>query len=287
MVSPTRMFPTDRQALWIAGLCHLAGLLLGTISLLRERRHSRFLMYVIILAAYLLQTFGLSLRGREVGGCPLGNTFEIFQFCAWTATSLYLLIGATFRLSMLGYFTSCLAAAMTLISLAIPAWDADRSFGLAHASPLVAMHAGIAMFAYGIYAMLALTSGLLLLRHHSLRSKRLGGRFNFLPSLLELEKIGFRLLLAGTLTLFAALCVGYFNLRISTSLVNNSKLVAVVGLFACYSIVLGLRLLGRLVGSKLAWVCMLLYILALFSLWPVDRSRNAPHPLREPPVSSP
>ena len=260
--------------MWIAGFCHLAGLVIGTVALIRERRHSRVRMYGIILIGYLFQTLGLALRGRVVGGCPLGNTFEIFQFCAWTATSLYLLIGATFRMSMLGYFTSGLAASMTLISLSIPGWDAARTSGLAKANPLVAMHAGVAMFAYGTFAMLALTSGLLLLRHHSLRTKHLGGRFNFLPSLLELETIGYRLLWAGTIMLSVALFVGYFYWRVDLVTVDRFKLLSVVGLFLAYATTLGLRLAGKLVGHRLAWVCMLLYVAALFTLWPIDRSRH-------------
>ena len=54
-----------------------------------------------MVAGYILQTTGLYLRGLEVKGCPIGNQFEIFQFTGWSATTLYLVIGATFRLDSL------------------------------------------------------------------------------------------------------------------------------------------------------------------------------------------
>lgn len=236
-------------------------------------------MYFIILTGYLIQTLGLALRGQAVRGCPLGNSFEIYQFVAWAVTSQYLLIGATFRLSMLGFFTSSLSAVLTLVSLSIPAWDAARNSSLAQANPLVAMHAGMAMFAYGFFAMLALVSCLFLLRHHSIRSKHLGGWFSFLPPLVELEKMAVRLLWAGCLIMLAALGVGYLYWRLDSATVDHTKLVAVVGLWACYSSLLVFRVRGVLVGSRFAWPCALLFLAALLSLWPVDRSR---HPVNAP-----
>ena len=77
------------------------------------------MLLLALAAGYVAQMAGLALRGRAVHGCPLGNTFELFQFTAWSAITLYLVIGVTFRTSLLGYFTSCLAAALTLVSLSL------------------------------------------------------------------------------------------------------------------------------------------------------------------------
>src|ERR1051326_356607 len=97
---------TDRTWLWIAAAFYLVGFAWGTIALLRGGKPSNAVNYAAIVAGYLAQIFGLYLRGRAVAGCPLGNTFEIFQFTAWSATTLYLCIGVTFRSSLLGYFTA-------------------------------------------------------------------------------------------------------------------------------------------------------------------------------------
>ena len=126
---------TDRDWLWIAGEFYLVGFLLGTWSLWRGGRPSGVAMYALIGAGYLMQLLGLYLRGLAVGGCPLGNTFELFQFTAWSATTLYLVVGVTFRSSLLGYFSACLSAVLTLTSLAIPAWDATRRSNLFGGNP--------------------------------------------------------------------------------------------------------------------------------------------------------
>ena len=63
------------------------------IALLRQGRPSGSATYVLIAIGYALQLAGLGVRGRAVGGCPLGNQFEIYQFTAWSAITLYLVVG--------------------------------------------------------------------------------------------------------------------------------------------------------------------------------------------------
>lgn len=264
---------TDKSWLWLAAACYLAGVVVGTISLWRERRHSRALMYAIVAAGYVLQTFGLYLRGLEVKGCPLGNTFELFQFTAWSAATLYLVIGPAFRLSLLGYFTSLLSAALTVTALVVPAWDATRRIGIFGGNPWIEFHAALALFSYGVFGLLALTSVLYLLRHYSLKNKRLDGAFAFLPSIRDLDQIGYRLLGAGVAILAVSLAVGSVHWLRDLSSVASFKLVATVGILVAYSVTLGLRFAGRLVGRKFSVVCAVLYLAALLSLWPVNSSR--------------
>jgi HemX protein len=271
-------FLTDRQWLWIAAGCYLAGFLLGTISLVRHQRHSRTAMYAIIAIGYLIQTLGLYVRGHAVGGCPLGNQFEIVQFTAWSATTLYLVIGATFRLSLFGYFTACLATVLTVVSLAIPAWDVVRQRALFGENPWVALHAALAMFSYGVFGLLALTSAMFLFRNYSLKSKHPGGWFALLPSILDLDHMSVRLLGAGVGILTVALGVGWMYWRLAEAVVDHAKLLAVAAVWWAYVLALGLRLLGRLIGKRFAWMCAMLFVAALLSLWAVDRSRHPEKP---------
>lgn len=269
---------TDRQWLWGAAAFYLAGFLLGSWELMRRGKPSGLAMYCLIAVGYALQWTGLAERGRAVAGCPLGNTFEIFQFTAWSAISLYLLVGVTFRSSLLGYFTSCLASAVTLLSLSLPAWDATRRAHIFGGNPWIEFHAALALFSYGVFALLALTSILFLLRLYSLKSKHLGGWFSFLPSVIDLDHIGLRLLLAGVVLLAASLFVGSVYWLRDTGSVSAEKLLITVAVWVAYAAALALRLKGRLVAKRFAWVCLLLFAAALASLGPVDRSRRPPPP---------
>lgn len=267
---------TDRTWLWLAAAAYFGGFVLGTVALLRDRRHSRGWMYAIIILGYLLQTAGLYLRGLEVKGCPLGNTFEIFQFTAWSAITLYLVIGPAFRLSLLGYFTCMLTTTLTLVSLAIPSWDAVRRVGIFGGNAWIEFHAAIALFSYGVFGLLALTSIMYLLQVFSLKRQHLQGLFSFLPSVRDLDHMNFRLLVTGVLLLGASLAVGSVYWLDDTNTVNLPKLLVTVAVWLAYAVTCGLRLREIVIAKRLAWTCIILFALALLSLGPVNSSRQPP-----------
>ena len=274
----------DRSWIWIAAGFYLAGLLLGTLSLLRGERQSKTLINVIIVLGYITQSIGLYLRGMEVGGCPLGNTFEIFQFTGWSAITLYLVVGVTFRSSLLGYFTSCLAAVLTVASLVIPAWDATRRYNIFGGNPWIELHASLALFSYGVFALLALTALMLVLRHYSLKTKNISGWFSFLPPIVDLDQISVRLLTTGVVFMTASLAGGAVYWLRDLSSVDLGKLLVTVALWLAYTVALALRLRGHLLAKRFAWTCLALFGVALISLGPVDASRRAPHLLPPPNV---
>ena len=275
----------DRTWLWAAAGFYLVGFVLGTWSLLRGGRPSGAGMYVLIAAGYALQLIGLGLRGRAVGGCPLGNNLEIYQFTAWSAITLYLVIGVTFRTSLLGYFTSCLAAALTVVSLALPSWDPALRIRIFGSNHWIELHAALAVFSYGVFGLLALTSIMFLARNHSLKSKQLDGWVSFLPSILDLDHIGVRLLGMGVGILGVSLAVASVYWLRDTDSANFLKIISTVSVWAAYAVALGLRLSGRLLARRFAWTCLLLFPLALLSLQVVNDTRQpaaarAPAPVR-------
>jgi len=188
-------------------------------------------------------------------------------------------VGVTFRLSLLGYFTSCLAAALTLMSLAIPAWDATRRAHIFGGNTWIELHAALALFSYGVFALLALTSVMYLLRNYSLKTKNLGGGFSFLPSILDLDHISVRLLKTGVVLMTASLAVGAVYWLRDLSSVNLAKLLITVAVWVGYAAALGLRLRGILLARRFAWAGVVLFAAALFSLWLVDASRHTPVPV--------
>lgn len=274
---------TDRTWLWIAAAFYLVGLVWGTIALLRGGKPSNAVNYAAIVAGYIAQIYGLYLRGRAVGGCPLGNTFEIFQFTAWSATSLYLCVGVTFRSSLLGYFTACLTAVLTLLSLGIRPWDSALRTHIFGGNPWIELHAALAVFSYGIFGLLALTALMLLLRNYSLKAKHLGGWFSFLPSILDLDHISVRLLAAGVAVLGGALVLGGIYWVRDFSSVNVSKLLITIGVWVAYLVGFVLRIRGRLLGKRFAWTCVVLFAAALLSLDLVNASRHPPPPAHTTP----
>lgn len=272
---------TDRALLWLGALLYLAGFLVGLIGL--TRRHSpaglRTMLNILLIGGWSFQWLGLYQRGLVGRGCPLGNTFEIVQFVAWSAMLVYFFVGSTFRVSLLGLFTAGYAATLALVSLLIPQWDLVRGQKLFGNNPWIETHAALAVFSYGVFGLLTLTSLMQLLQNWSLKNKRLNGLFWFLPSVVQLEQINYRLVLLGVTLLSISLSVGASWWVRNIESVHLPKLMVTVGVWLAYLTVLLLRWRGRLVSVRFAWVCLILFGLALLSLGPVNSNRHGYQPV--------
>lgn len=276
-------FLTDRAAITVGTVFYAAGLLYGCLSLLLRRRHSRIGGYALMALGWLVQTYGLVLRSQATHSCPIGNKFEVLQFVAWSCTLLYLFLGPVFRTSLFGFFSAGMAVLLGVLSLAVPAWDAAaraRPFGN---DPVVAFHASLALFSYGVLALLALTSLMYLLQHRNLRRKKLDGPFSLLPSIVELDHINLRLLAVGVALLAIALGVAVVHWHGDRDAVVPAKFAATVAVWLCYAVALAQRLRQRCIAQRFAWVGLLLFLAPLLSLWIVNAPRRTPAaPVTEP-----
>ena len=268
--------PLDRALLWLAALLYLAGFAAGCLALARARQTTgtRLLLNLLLAGGLLVQTIGLHIRGLAAGGCPLGNKFEIVQFVAWSGIVLYFVVGPAFRVSLLGLFTAGYAAILAFLSLLISTWDAVRGEKLFGNNPWIELHAALALFSYGAFGLLALTSIMHLLQNWSLKHKHLNNLFWFLPSVVQLDQINFRLMLAGEALLTFSLAVGAAWWVRDLASVNTPKLAMTVGVWLAYGIALALRWRRRLVSVRFAWVCLAMFALALLALGPVNSSRQ-------------
>jgi ABC-type uncharacterized transport system permease subunit len=273
--------PTDRALLWLGALLYLAGFLTGLVALTRRQSPAglRTILNTLLIGGWGFQMAGLYVRGLAVGGCPLGNTFEIIQFVAWSAMVLYFFVGAIFRSSLLGLFTAGYAAALAIVSLLVPHWDLTRGLKIFGHNPWIELHAALAVFSYGVFGLLAITSLMHLLQSWSLKHKRLNGLFWFLPSVVQLDQINFRLLTLGVLLLTVSLGVGASWWVRDTASVDVPKLAVTLGVWAAYLVIGLLRWRAKLVAVRFAWVCLVMFFLALLSLGPVNSSRHHQVPL--------
>lgn len=270
------IFP-DRTWLWLSAAFYAAAFAYATVAIIRGRARSRTLMLVLVGIGLAVQTLGLHQRGMEVGGCPLRNPFEVVQFVVWSFTVLFMIVGPAFRLSLLGYFTSGLAALMSASSLLMKSWDGPFRRPVFGGDPWIEVHASLALFAYGAFGLLALTSLMFLLQTFSLKQKRLNGMFSVLPPIVELEKINFRLLLTGLTVLTFSIGVGVVYFTRDPGVLGGGKLLIASAVWVAYLLVLVLRLKRLLVANGLAWACLILFGVALLSLGPINAGlRNAP-----------
>ncbi len=259
----------ERTILWVSTLFYCSGFVYVFICLARKRLHSSIFSLLVIGTGFILQTFALYLRGHEVKSCPLGNPFEVVQFLIWSAVLLYFVVGPAFRISLLGFFCSGLAAVVSMISLLIPAWDSPYELAQSTSSPWIETHAATAMFSYGVFCILALTSAMYLLQNFGLKQKRIRVLFSLLPSIVQLDQINMRLLFTGVIVLSFSLFVGTYHWVGHGEMVRLPKLLTTGSIWVAYLIILCLHRANRLLSLKFAWCCILLFGIALISIWPV------------------
>ncbi|MCH8474920.1 MAG: cytochrome c biogenesis protein CcsA [Opitutales bacterium] len=271
-------FLEDRILMALGALLYGIAFLYVLLFVRRDRSHPPSITYAIILVGWILQTTGMYIRGLEVGGCPLGNAFEILQFVVWSLVLLYLVVGSSFRVSLLGFFSAGLAALLGLFSL-LPAFDQTRREWMEGVSVWVELHAALALFSYGVFAILALVSAMFLLRDYSLKKKNFHGVFHFLPSIKQLEDIKYRLLVTGLLILSVSLLLGAVNWSQGDSTLYPKKFLPTLALWLCYFVLLILRWRQALRPASLAWASIILFFVALITLGPVNASRGALAPV--------
>jgi HemX protein len=260
----------DGAWLWISAMFYAAAFLTSTYALIAHRQRPRVLLIALIGFGLVAQTLGLHQRGLASSppGCPLNNTFEIVQFVIWSFTILYAIVGSAFRVSVLGYFTAGLAAMLSVASLLfwyeeIPPVPITPRLG---GNPWIEVHAALALFAYGTFGTLALTSLMFLLQNFSLKRKRVRGVFSILPPIVALETMNFRLLLTGIAVLSFSIAVGGFYYQSHPGSVGGTKLLISTVVWAAYVCVMLLRMRQVLVANALAWACLVLFGAALLTL---------------------
>ena len=265
----------DRTALAVAAGIYAASFFAGLVVILLRRSYPRSLMFAALACGFTVQTIGLNLRGAVIKACPLGNPFEISQFLAWSLVLLFFIIGPIFRLRLLGFFTAGLAALMAGGPFFITGWDRAYPPGIFGGNPWIELHAAMAIFSYGIFAILSLVSVMFLTQQYGLRRKHTRGIFQFLPSVQQLDLMAKRLLITGVIMLSLSLLCGALFWMENLQLVPVFKLSATCLVWAGYVAVCILRLKRRLVTRRHAIVCILLFLLAIASLWPVEDARSA------------
>lgn len=241
------------------------------------RKPLGLLTVLLVALGWVFQSIGLYQRGIAGAHCPIGNPFEVFQFITWALVIMYGLVGPAFRTSLLGVFCSALAGFMSSVSLAVPGFDAGPGRGLPGGYWIEA-HASLSLFSYGAFGLLAVTSTMYLLQAYGLKHRRWESIYARLPSLVALDSVNLRILAVGVAVYTVAIGVGVIALQ-GAGGVLLLKLVFAVAVWLGYTAALVLRLAGRLFAQALSRVLLVLFGIAILTLYPVELNREAHRPL--------
>lgn len=251
----------DRILLIASTFCFLFGFAYTMHALgARVYRPSRANFFAI-LTGFLLQTAFLYLRGEEVGRCPLTSRFEVLIFLSWSMVLFYLLIGQTYRLSLLGAFTSPLVFVFQLIALlAMP--DAPARVKVPP-NAWMELHAAISIVAYGAFALACVAGVMYLAQERQLKTHHIHSIFYHLPPIRDLAVANGRLILTGFALLTVGIGAGFMVGNLQSHAV---KIAWSVGVWLLYGGIFALSKGHRLSPRRVAWLSVAAFSAALVTL---------------------
>lgn len=211
-------------------------------------------------ASLALLFFFLILRGKAMQSCPLNTLPDAFAFLGWSTLLLAFATGLSFRMKLLGAFTSPLVLLLLLpsvFSATYPSLPKPRFL-----DPWVEFHAALSLVAYGAFGIAAVASALYLIQEYLLKAHRTFKSLFLLPPIGELSLANARMTDAGILCLTVSFFAGFFaNIPIS-----SFKLAASFLLWLLYLVVAILRYRQKSTPHAQAAQSLALFLFALLSL---------------------
>jgi ABC-type uncharacterized transport system permease subunit len=251
----------DQLILIASTLCFLFAVLRTALliraGVFRPGRSSFF----AIAAGFLLQTAFLWIRGNALGRCPLTNLFEVFIFMAWSVALIYMVVGPTYRLSLMGAFTAPLVLIIQTCALLSPI-DTPHAPKMAVNSWLE-FHASMSIVAYGAFALACVAGLMYLLQERQLKTHQLHSVFHHLPPLTDLSAAIMRLLWLGFGLYTAGLVSGFFT----GQPLPLAKMICAFLVWLFYAAILQGRHFFRLTPKHVAVLCVIAFSASLSVLW--------------------
>lgn len=217
-------------------------------------------------AGFGLQCLLLWQRGQLHGRCPITSASEVLIFVAWAIVLWYFLLGPTYRLSLLGIFTSGLVAGLQVLAI-LPGIYTVSAAPPRHGAvnPWLELHGSLSLLAYGAFGIAALAGMMFIFHDRQLKKRPPPAVFLHLPPITHLFRAMMLVLTLGCLLLAMGMLAGYFTpLRPS-----GSKHVVSYIVLGGYAALIGWRWTGAS-HRRVALGAVVGFIIAVASLWIVS-----------------
>ncbi len=222
------------MTLWIiiALLVSLGSTYYGWASL-RRGMPNKVVTFALGIVTCLAITMALAARGEVRGACPLMDVGELFLFIAWSLSLFFVLTGGTYRVSLLGLFTSPTIALFLGIVL-VPGLLTENPPKAQVLDPWKESHAATSILAFGGLGLGALASLMFLILDKRLKLGAPDWISMKLPPVNTLISSVSRLLTGGVVILTIGIIAGIIS-SLESGLVH---LVAAGAVWVAYCVLL-------------------------------------------------
>ncbi|PWU04510.1 MAG: hypothetical protein C5B43_04450 [Verrucomicrobia bacterium] len=255
---------------WVSTILYGIAFLYALTRFLKSDAYSNTAFYLLLSCAFIIQGMALYYRGMLLGSFPLTNTLEIFQFISWSTIFLIIIFQIAFKLPLLSFFGTGFVTILNIFSLTFYKLNSYLSEPKSLINPWIEFHAALAIFAYAVFGLLAITSLMYLFQDYGLSHKHFGRFYTLLPSLKKISEISKRILLIGVVSLAVAIMIGTLIWFEEKSMISIGKILSTYGLLICYLTLYFLKRKKLLKLRTFSWISIALFLMAVFSLWPIQ-----------------
>jgi HemX protein len=266
-VAPPDLLPfatmnlSDSDWVEFALISYLIGSAYSVYSLVTDRFLTPRLTFWAICVGFLFTNVFLFERGHAIGRCPITNRYEVLVFMAWSMVLIYLVIGSSYRLSLMGAFTA--PAASILLLFAVTSAPGELVARKIRVNPWLEAHTSFSMVACGAFALACIAGAMFLVQERELKTRRLRSIFYRFPPITELSIAISRLLWLGFILFTVGIGTGF----LIGGRINWVQAVWSILVWAVYGGIIVARIRHAVATKWIAALSIVAFSLLLSTLW--------------------
>jgi HemX protein len=253
---------SDHVWVELALFSYLVGFAYSAYSLASNKFLTSRVSFWAISTGFLWTTIFLFDRGHAIGRCPITNRFEVLVFMTWSMVLIYLVIGSSYRLSLMGAFTAPVASVLLLLALAFAPAGQPESRRI-KVNPWLEAHTSFSMVACGAFALACIAGVMFLVQERQLKTRQPSSIFYRLPPITALSVANSRLLWLG----FALFTVGLATGFLIGERINWVKAGWSILVWCVYGGIIVARMRHAMAAKWVATLSIVAFSLLLSTFW--------------------
>jgi cytochrome c-type biogenesis protein CcsB len=185
---------------------YLAATAISIVQIFRRSTEPSKVMLAVTAGGFIVHTGSIIYRYYTAGHLPITNLHEASSFFSWCIVLIYFFLIRRYRIGIMSSFILPLVFVLMLSSSMLP--REIRPLSPVLQSYWLGIHTSLAMLGNAAFAVAFGVGIMYLLQEHYVKTKRLRGLFQRLPSLQVLDEINYRLITIGFPLLTLAIITG-------------------------------------------------------------------------------
>lgn len=247
---------------------YACSVLLYFIDFLQTNRKANQVAFWLLAIVWVFQTIYIGTEVFNQEAIPLLSRFDTLIFYAWLLITLSLLINLFFKMDMFLFFTNIVGFSILAMSLFVEGKGISEAVAEQFNSEWLIIHISMAFLSYAAFTLSAVFAGIYLLQHRLLKQKKWNKQIRRGPSLAQLDRGSFYLILFGfpllLLSLILGLVWGAYTLEEELWFLDTKVVFSIFALFM-YGVYLYQRVFRDWAGKKITELNLICFLILLIN----------------------